>query len=54
MYPTVTQFETRDAELRDRFRLDAELRAARAAKDRSSKRRPKRLRTLLGALVRSG
>jgi hypothetical protein len=54
MYPHVTQFETRDAELRDRLRLDAELREARAAKNRSRERRPRRLRTLLAALVRSG
>jgi hypothetical protein len=53
MYPHATQFETRDAEIRDRIRLDAERRAARAAKRPQRQHLPRRrFRTLLAGLVR--
>jgi hypothetical protein len=54
MYPHVIQFETRDAELRDRLQLDAERRAAehrRSGGERVSSRSPRGLRALLTGLL---
>jgi hypothetical protein len=56
MYPHVTQFETRDAELRDRLRLEAERRAAaprRSTRAPADGRPVTRLRALVAALLRT-
>jgi hypothetical protein len=54
MYPHVTQFETRKAELWAALRLDADRRAAarRGEQTTPAPRRPSRLRSLAAALHR--
>lgn len=55
MYPHVTQFETRDARLRDRSRLDADRRAAARRRDGGAQvtLRTSRIRALAAALLRT-
>jgi len=56
MYPHVTQFETRDAELRDQLRLVAERRAGKLRRQGGTQieMRSSRLRALAAALLRAG
>ena len=56
MYPHVTQFQTRDAELRDGLKLDAERRAAARRRVGGARvtLRPSRLRALAATLLRVG